>query len=261
MPRLLTALLIFSVAALCLSNGSANAQESKLKCPECKEGQALPAVQTADSRSFEFEWPGLDFQIEFNIAAAQDENPTASAQKNTDSHCECERDAGIPFLSDLQGIGKLFKNVGISSDCICGRCAVASTEPPTPATVRQAPQQYPHEIQLVTHEVYVDGDHAPQHSTISEETVELRIRNERLQMEVETAEQRLEMMETVMELRLEMMVAVMELREEATEQRLKSIEAVIELREENAVLKTRIQFFESHQGHAPRRDVRTHEQH
>ena len=61
----------------------------------------------------------------------------------------------------------------------------------------------------------------PHRFEMREEMFELRLENERLKMEVKAAEQMLEVMEEVME-----------------------------MREENAVLRTRIEFFEAHHGQA-----------
>ncbi len=118
-PRLLSAVLILAVSTTCLPGDWTVAQESKQKCKEC------PFAQTAHSH--EFELPGIDFPLGVRIAVGHNETPgdQATVEGCIEIECDCLRSSGIPFLSNLPVMGKLFTNVRQPSHPPC--CAATQT--------------------------------------------------------------------------------------------------------------------------------------
>jgi hypothetical protein len=155
MRRLFSAVLILVVATMCLPSDWTVAQESKQKCKEC------PIAQTAKTHEFEFEFPGVDFPLGIHVAFEHNETPGDQANVEgsiemvegcIEIQCECLKNSGIPFLSNVPMMGKLFTNVkqpshppccaAIKSDSCDGQCcAIASDACPDACEVCEQESQ------------------------------------------------------------------------------------------------------------------------
>ena len=260
MPRLLSLLMIFVIATMYLPNDRTRAQESNQTCSECKKCQTCPAAQTTNSRPFEFELPGIDFPIEVRVEVELDENTTdkSTAARDIEIHCEgCKcypaTLTGVPFMASEHG--RMFTNIGRAktspcqsgqqdSECneteckateckateckaaeckaaaskACQSCPASCTALTAQSNDTKASQKHPHGVQLVGFVESSRDENANSHpAEIREKMFELRLENERLKMEIKAAAERL-----------------------------KIIEEVMEMHEENAILRTRIEFYEAH---------------
>lgn len=275
MPRFLTVCFCM-VAILFLSGRWTTAQES--------EQSPAPHSRT----THQFELPGIDFPFGAKIVVkhAEGNDEQIEAAACIDIECECLKSSGVPFLSNIPHVNKLFTNVGgdsctkinidvcdesgcphtpadESDECTscpskstcksCEGCPVAkvgipieghdrwfaavnppakSCQPcaegskceqcefdcPANRTIVQASAQprQPGKFVYAGFNTAIPNSSTCPVQANNQEIFELRLENERLKMEIKAADDRVELMESIME-----------------------------IREENAVLRTRIEFYEA----------------
>ncbi len=248
MMRMLT---LFIVAAACLFPLSTNCVTAQESSKSCENGTR----QCPNCQSRKFELAGIDFPVEDESAKSKSNScrPSTSDRKQISVQLSCG--TGVPFMSNIPYVARLFKNVGISrcdspadsgamcegatcegatcegatcdqactAGCCDGNCPGARCEGKCSTVVccgQQKESNVGTLVRLATH-VEDSNKKAAGHNVQMHKMIALRIENERLQAQLEAMASHLELMEQISE-----------------------------VREENAALNAKLELIETHMSHA-----------